>query len=145
MKKTMKKALFLTSLIAILTAGLVATAAEPVSHKEGRMIGGYRYVNDIGRPYLVESILFAPNGAGDITNTITVKLINTQNTDLTGTNATQAAVTFTLGSVSFGSSTATSLTPTVPYMIPDGATLLLTNNVATVTNDFILIRKEKVQ
>ncbi len=138
----MKIKIYFASALAALAMTLNAVAAEPVSHKEGRMIGTYTYANDIGRPFAIESILFAPNGDASITNAITVKLINTQDTDLTGTNATQTAVTFTLGTVSFAGGTATSLTPTVPYRVPADATLLLTNSIITCTNDFILVRKE---
>lgn len=138
----MKKTLTTIAIAALMGLALNVQAAEFITHVEGRMIGTYTMSNGTDRAIAIESIFFAPNGDASVTNAITVKLINVQNTDLTGTNATLSNVTYTLGTASFAGGTATSLIPTVAYRIPAGATVNMTNSIVTCTNDFIMIRKE---
>lgn len=135
----MKKSLFASIIAGLLAIGLTTQAAEPVSHVEGRFVTSKAITNSTGRPLLIQSVFLADSAAA-FTNAITFKFTNTQDTDLTGTNATQTAVTYTLGAVTYTG--VTNFTPGTAFQIPNGAVFIMTNAVAFCTNDFIMIRSE---
>ena len=98
-------------------------------------------VNNLGRAYEIGAIAVSSRDVA-VTNVLTVALVNTQDTDLTGTNATPDAVTYALKTSEAYTTTYTWLPTTETVRVPAGASVKLTFSGGG-TNDVMIVRKEK--
>lgn len=125
-----------------LTLGMVVLAIAAVFAADPTMIedsfvSSISLTNGLGRAYDIEGVYF--DTTAGTTNAITLSIINTQDTDTTGTNATQAAVTYAVKVFNFD--TETDWTADELIRVPSGAILYLSNS-QTSTNAFIIFRDD---
>lgn len=130
-------------LIAVMMFAAVSVMGQSIPTQiEGSSTNEFTQVNGLGRPYQIVGFVSAVRGDTTTTNTATIAIVNTQNVDLTGTNATPAAVTYTLKESGDYTGQYTWLPTTEQPRVPAGATLKITFTGSS-TNDFILFRDER--
>jgi hypothetical protein len=135
----MNKIILCTLAILALGAGLVE-AADP-THLEGAATTSVTITNTLGRAYVIEHLYTRVRGAAAVTNTLVVSVLNQQDQDLTGTNATLAYVEHKVKS-SGSFLDAYAWTPSTPeVVVPIGAALKLTFT-GGCTNDYLVFRDD---
>lgn len=131
----MKKILLAMAIMAFLAIPVLA--ADP-THIEDRMTTSISLTNNIGRAYDIEGVMFKTY-VDATANSITVSVVNAQDTDLTGTNATSGSITYPVKVLDFA--IYTNWTADVLIRVPDAAILKIEAGSA-MTNDFLIFRDD---
>lgn len=127
-------------LIIALVLAFYGVAIAELTHVEDAATASWTEVNNTGRAYKVRAVATKVRADTSTTNTLTISVVNTQDTDLTGTNVTQTAITYDLKAS--GSYTgAWDWTADEDVIVPNGSTLKFTYT-GSCTNDFLVFRSE---
>lgn len=133
------KRFFKSAMIAMIAMIATLGAFAAPSHLEGHTGDLPLRTNDLGRAYVIQSIYIKPDQAAS--NMFTVAVLNIQDTNLTATNTTLAAVTYQLTSVNVPAA-GLFYVPDDPILVPDGAVLSLSAATGT-TNHYVVTRGEQ--
>jgi hypothetical protein len=136
----MLKKLVLFALVGLSVCSL--RAADVPSQLEGAATTNITQVNPLGRDYEITGFVTKVRGDTATTNTVTIALVNSQDTDLTGTNATATAITYDLKASGSYTGGYAWFPTTEKYRVPSGASLKITFT-GGCTNDFVVFRSER--
>ena len=127
---------------AVLSVGQVR-AADPTPIEDAATTS-ITLTNVLGRAYDLEAFAVKSRGDTATTCTVVISVINIQDSDLTGTNATDTAVTYTIkssGNYTSGWDWNAKADTTDLVRVPSGAALKLTFT-GGLTNDFLIFRDD---
>lgn len=131
----------LTLIVALLAPFAVMAQSVP-TQIEGSTTNVFTEANEIGRGYEITGFVAAVRNDTTTTNTATIAIVNSQDVDLTGTNATVAEVTYDLKASGNYTGSYSWFPTTEKYLVPAGSTLKVTFTGGT-TNDFVVFRQEQ--